>query len=165
PIPGGFVRSSATFALFLSTLVAAIAGATRPCDASALRRAYFRAATPEARQRIAPFIARELRGGIVSAAIPPAMLETFSSAPGLTFLGYEALYHAAPISTEEPRSDAARPRTAASAERPCTLPPWIPPVGWGIRTMYDDPNLLQPSGGAGVKVGVIDTGVYPHPDL
>jgi len=158
------VRSSATFALFLSTL-AAIAGAVRPCDASALRRAYFRAATPEARQRIAPFVARELRGGIVSAAIPPAMLETFSSTPGLRFLGYEALYHAAPIATLVPRADAARPGIAAGAERPCTLPSWIPPVGWGIRTMYDDPNLLHPSGGAGVKVGVIDTGVYPHLDI
>jgi hypothetical protein len=31
--------------------------------------------------------------------------------------------------------------------------------------MYEDTNLVRPSGGAGVKVGVIDTGVAPHLDL
>jgi subtilisin len=155
------VRSAAIATLLLTLS----AGAVRPCEASAVRRAYFRAATPEARERIAPFVAREIPGGVVSAEIPPAMLQTFAASPGLTFLGYEALYHPAPIAMEELKAGAARAQAAADAQRPCTLPSWIPPVGWGIKAMYDDPALARPSGGAGVRVGVLDTGVSPHLDI
>src|SRR5438046_1191769 len=52
---------------------------------------------PEARQRIAPFVSRELQGGILCAAIPPAMQPTFEATPGLTFIGYEALFTPTPI--------------------------------------------------------------------
>ena len=152
-------------AAFLTLLATFVAGAAHPTEAAALRRAYFRAATPEARQRVAPFVARELPGGIVCAGIPPAMLQTLGAAPGLTLLGYEGLYQPVPIATEELSGATARAPTAADPQRPCTLPSWIPAVGWGIKTMYDDPTLLRPSGGAGVRVGVIDTGVAPHLDL
>jgi len=154
---------SAAFLVLLVTLGAVASG--RPAEASAVRRAYFRAETPDARQRVAPFVAHQLPGGIVCAEIPPAMLQSLGAAPGLTFLGYEALYQPVPIATEELSGASARAQTAADPQRPCTLPSWIPAVGWGIKTMYDDPGLLHPSGGAGVKVGVVDTGVSPHLDL
>jgi len=152
-------------AAFLTLLATFVAGAAHPTEAATPSRAYFRAATPEARQRVAPFVARQLPGGIVCAEIPPALLQTLGAAPGLTFLGYEGLYQPLPIATEELSGATARARAAADPQRTCTLPSWIPAVGWGIKTMYDDPNLLRPSGGAGVKVGVIDTGVSPHLDL
>jgi hypothetical protein len=50
--------------------------------------------------------------------------------------------------------------------RGCIMPSWFDPaVGWGIRAMYADPHLVRPSGGAGIKVGVVDAGVAPHPDV
>jgi hypothetical protein len=155
-----------TFVTLLAALVAGtVAASARVAAASALRRAYFRAETPDARRALAPFAPREVRDGIVSAAIPPATLETLSASPGLTFLGYEALYHPAPIATEEAIVGADRAQAAADPARPCTLPSWIPAVGWGIKAMYNDPNLVRPSGGRGVRVGVLDSGVYPHLDL
>jgi len=154
------VRLAATFTLF------AIAIATvRQCDANAVRRAYFRAATPEARQRIEPFVARALPSGIVCAAVPPAMIQTLSADPGLTFIGYEALFHPGVVVNAEPPAGTIRPQASAGPGRPCPFPTFTARVGWGIKAMYEDPNLVQPSGGAGVRVGVIDTGVAPHLDL
>src|SRR5438045_3252805 len=50
--------------------------------------------------------------------------------------------------------------------RGCIMPSWFDPaVGWGIQAMYADPHLVRPSGGAGIKVGVVDAGVAPHPDV
>ena len=156
------MRSAASLTLLVTLGAGAIAG---PADASAVRRAYFRAATPAAAQQLAPFAARELPGGIVSAAVPASTLESMAAAPGLTFIGFEGVFHPAPIATEEVQTAATRAQAAADPARPCTLPSWIPAVGWGIKTLYADPNLVRPSGGAGVKVGVLDTGVSPHLDL
>jgi subtilisin len=37
---------------------------------------------------------------------------------------------------------------------------------WGIETMYDDPLIASTSGGAGINVAVLDTGIYTdHHDL
>jgi subtilase family protein/SprB-like repeat protein len=154
---------SAVIAL-CAAVAALVVAAGSPASAAA-RRAYFRVASPEARQRVAPFAARPLAGGIVCAEVPPAMIETLSATPGLTFLGYEELYRPAPIVTEESFSTAARSAAAADPGRTCPFPTFTPPVGWGIKAMYGDPNLVRPSGGAGIKVGVIDTGVAPHLDI
>jgi subtilisin family serine protease len=156
------VRIAATLTLFATCAIAT--AIVQPCDAGAVRRAYFRAATKEARQRLAPFVARELRNGIVCATVPPAMIQTFSADPGLTFIGYEALFHPGLVVNDEPPAEI-RPQAAAGPGRPCPFPAFTQRVGWGIKAMYEDPNLVQPSGGAGVRVGVIDTGVAPHLDL
>ena len=74
-----------------------------------------------------------------------------------------ALYRPAPIATDELRAEPVR--AAADALRPCPFPSFTPRVGWGIKTMYEDPNLVRPQGGAGVRVGVVDTGVSPHLDI
>ena len=159
------MRSAAILTLLATLGAEVVAGAVRPVEASALRRGYFRAETPDARRQLAPFASRELPGGIICAAIAPATLEALSTSPGLTFLGYEALYQPAPIATEEVSGEAARTQAAADPARPCTLPSWIPAVGWGIKAMYNDSNLVRPSGGAGVRIGVLDSGVYPHLDI
>ena len=164
------VRRAAILTLVVM-LFAALAGVGRPAEAAATRRVYFRAATPEARQRIAPFVSRELPGGILCTAIPPAMQQTFEATPGLTFIGYEALFTPTPIvGAAEPGG--AEPNAAGlvpamlDTVRGCILPTGFdPPVGWGIRTLYGDPNLVRPSGGAGIKVAVIDVGVVLHPDI
>jgi subtilisin len=154
------VRRAAALALMAALC------ATRPAEA-AMGRAYFRVATTEARQRIAPFVSRELPGDVVCAAIPPAMTQTFEATPGLTFLGYEALFTPAPIvTTQEPNVASARVPVLIDTVRTCILPTGFdPPVGWGIRTLYGNPNLARPSGGAGIRVAVIDVGVAPHPDI
>lgn len=37
---------------------------------------------------------------------------------------------------------------------------------WGIQAIYNDPAITSTSGGAGIKIAVLDTGVYiNHPDL
>ncbi len=37
---------------------------------------------------------------------------------------------------------------------------------WGIETIYNNPSLSKTSGGAGVNVAILDTGIYrSHPDL
>ncbi|MGX6443889.1 S8 family peptidase [Neobacillus sp. K501] len=37
---------------------------------------------------------------------------------------------------------------------------------WGIQAIYNDPAIASTSGGAGIKIAVLDTGVYTnHPDL
>ena len=159
------MRSAAILTLLATLGAAVVACAVRSAEASALRRAYFRAETPDARRQLAPFVTRELPGGIVCAAIPSTTLETLSASPGLTLLGFEALYHPAPITTEEVSAGTARAQAAADPARPCRLPSWIPAVGWGIKTLYNDSNLVRPSGGAGIKVGVLDSGVYPHLDI
>lgn len=39
-------------------------------------------------------------------------------------------------------------------------------VPWGVKTIYNNPLLVKPSGGIGVKIAVLDTGVLKtHPDL
>jgi subtilisin len=39
-------------------------------------------------------------------------------------------------------------------------------IPWGISAIYNDPNVVSTSGGAGIKVAVLDTGVYiNHYDL
>jgi len=39
-------------------------------------------------------------------------------------------------------------------------------VPWGVQALYNDPLLAKPSGGAGVNVAVLDTGILKtHPDL
>jgi len=145
------------------TLGAEVVAATeRPSEAA---RMYFRAETPDARRHVAPFITHEFPGGIICAAAPPQALEELAASPGLTFVGIEAVYHAAPITAEEVGYRANQPRAASDPVRPCYLPDWIPAVGWGIRAMYDDTALARPSGGAGVRVGVIDSGVSPHLDV
>ncbi len=40
------------------------------------------------------------------------------------------------------------------------------PTPWGIETIYNDPSITKTTGGAGINVAVLDTGVYTkHPDL
>ncbi|MBO8162356.1 MAG: S8 family peptidase [Brevibacillus sp.] len=40
------------------------------------------------------------------------------------------------------------------------------PTPWGIEAIYQDPGITSTSGGAGIRVAVLDTGVYTsHPDL
>jgi subtilisin len=41
----------------------------------------------------------------------------------------------------------------------------INPVNYGIKYVYDDPRITRTSGGNGVKVAVLDTGVTAHPDI
>lgn len=37
---------------------------------------------------------------------------------------------------------------------------------WGLETIYNSPNIASTSGGAGINVAILDTGVYSaHPDL
>lgn len=38
-------------------------------------------------------------------------------------------------------------------------------IPWGIRTLYGDPTMVKSSGGEGVKIAVLDTGVVKHPDI
>lgn len=39
-------------------------------------------------------------------------------------------------------------------------------VPWGIQALYNNPLLIKPSGGAGVNVAILDTGILKiHPDL
>ena len=150
--------------LFIATACAAEARAAEPAAASSsLRRVYLRAETPDARGRVAPFAAREFPGGIVSAALPAAALEALA-ASGITIFGDEALFHPVPFEAQEVQL-AAGPRAAGDETRPCYLPGFIRPVGWGIKSMYNDPALTRTSGGAGVKVAVIDGGVSPHLDV
>jgi subtilisin family serine protease len=126
---------------------------------------YFRAETPDARGRLAPFVTRELPGGILVATVPPATLAALAASAGLTVLGAEALFRPAPLTGEVVATPAARPLAASDTVRTCSVPHFEPPVGWGIKTLYGDPTLARPSGGAGVRVGVIDTGVWPHLDV
>jgi subtilisin len=40
------------------------------------------------------------------------------------------------------------------------------PTPWGIQAIYNDPTIVKTSGGSGIKVAVLDTGVYKaHADL
>ena len=153
------------FIAFLVGLTAeAVAWAEGP-GAAGMRRAYFRAESPAARKRVAPFVTRELPGGILIAALPATSLDALTSAPDLTLLGFEALFHPAPIAAEEVGSAGTGSRIAGEV-RTCFIPRFIgSPIGWGIKALYEDPALLQPSGGAGVKVAVIDGGVSPHLDV
>ncbi|HAU07896.1 MAG: hypothetical protein UW46_C0001G0052 [Candidatus Yanofskybacteria bacterium GW2011_GWF1_44_227] len=38
-------------------------------------------------------------------------------------------------------------------------------IPWGVKTLYSDPTITKSSGGDGVKVAVLDTGVAKHPDI
>lgn len=39
-------------------------------------------------------------------------------------------------------------------------------IPWGVKTIYNDPLLSKSSGGLGIKIAVLDTGVFKtHPDL
>jgi hypothetical protein len=75
------------------------------------------------------------------------MIPTLSAAPGLTFLGYEELYRPSPIVAAE-RLGMERPAAAADPGRTCPFPAFTPPVGWGIKAMYGDPNLVRAFGAA-----------------
>ena len=53
-----------------------------------------------------------------------------------------------------------RPAKTATRELPSD------PTPWGIETIYNDASITSTSGGAGINVAVLDTGVYTkHPDL
>ena len=158
------MRCAAILTLIAALDNATAAGTEPKAAAAGLRCAYFRVETSDARMRLAPYVTREFPGGMVSAALPPATVETLASVPGLVFIAYEGLFHPAPMETrlvEAPSSA----RAADGTTRPCTLPRFIQPVGWGVKAMYEDSTLLQTSGGAGIKVAVIDGGVAPHLDV
>ena len=153
------MRRTAIITLVLVLGAESIGGAGSSANAANTSRAYYRVETAAARERLAPFIIREFRDGIVCAAVPSGALDVMATTPGLTLVGPETVYRPEPFTMEDLRGPAAGPGRA------CTLPPRIPAVGGGIRAMYEDPNLTQTWGGAGVKVAVLDGGVAPHPDL
>ena len=63
-----------------------------------------------------------------------------------------------------PSAEAASPSARNNAKNQRLTP--VDPVPWGIKMTYDDPFLAKTSGGDGVNVAVLDTGVLKtHPDL
>jgi len=63
-----------------------------------------------------------------------------------------------------PPAEAASPSARNNAKNQRLIP--IDQVSWGIKMIYDDPFLARSSGGYGVNVAVLDTGILKtHPDL
>jgi hypothetical protein len=90
------VRRAAILTL-VATLWAALAGAGRPAEAAATRRAYFRAATPRRGSASRLSCRASCRVESCAPRSRPRCKPTFEATPGLTFIGYEALFTPTPI--------------------------------------------------------------------
>ena len=133
------MRITAILAFITALAAPVISSAGEGVPDTNTRRAYFRAESPAARRHAAPFVTRELPGGILSAAGTPAQLDALAATPGLRMIGYQSLYRPSPVVIDEMAGVPARGYAAAGETRPCELPGFLQPVGWGIKAMYDDP--------------------------
>ena len=111
-------------------------------QAQEIARAYFRVRDPRVTQLISKYIHHDFGEGIFSLELPRVVIEALAKHPGLEFRGEASLWK---IDSH---------RRVATACAPATTMPWgVAKVNGG-------------AGGNGVKVAVLDTGIYVnHPDL
>lgn len=121
-------------------------------------------------------------GNIVSIETSKRNIETLKKNKNLEFLGEVPVYRVQAVSPETrlpmqiPESDGGGGAIIVQSnstfiERACNNPNYQPnytKVSYGVRYMYENfvSNMTNTSGGAGVKVAVLDTGAnIAHPDL
>ena len=135
---------------FVFSLIAFFSGNTY-ANASETTRAYFRIKTSSAISQIRPYMRHDFGEGVFSIEAPRYVIQALAKNKFLEFRGEASLWQITELPDLE--SVLAARRTSAVCSPAAAVP-------WGVTKVNGG------TGGAGVKVAVVDTGVYTnHPDL
>lgn len=113
---------------------------------------YVKATTDDAQADVhALDVRHEFADGVMSVEVSPQAAEQLANNPRFTILGQATQWHV----TAKPGGGTTTRQYTPSDQTP-----------WGMEAVYNDPSLAATSGGAGVKVAVLDTGAKKdHFDL
>lgn len=176
--------------LFLAGTVYLITSATFAKDSDEVQRAYFRILNPQGEKSVLNYVRHDFPGQVVSVQANVHNIEALKENPNLEFRGYASKWELVPIGQAlDGRGGVSGPtgkpycgdgkcnggETQATCPgdcgggggRVCYLSDYgLDQVQYGMKQLYQDPNLTQTSGGAGVNVAVLDTGAKTtHPDI
>lgn len=139
----------------LATLAVLLVGlAAAPALASGSLRVLIRAADPGVRAQLAAAHGVRWDFGALgfTTDVSPAAYAALTLRPGVSV---SLVPTAQTMSGHKQRPGGGGTRATPSDQTP-----------WGIEAIYNDPGITATSGGAGVRVAVLDTGVFlNHPDL
>jgi len=177
--------------LILITFVFGIGIATSSED---VQRAYFKVKNEDAKQAVKDAIKHEFRDNIIVLETSKRSLQALQAGGDLEFVAYDTVYNVADTSdirnrihdskelilddegqipasqgeTNQPlKIDDIAAGTVATVNRVCNLSDYnLTSVNYGVKYMYGDMSITSTSGGASVRVAVIDTGANTtHPDI
>lgn len=160
------------YVIFLATAALLVVGvlfvgATRQVDAGDLERAYFRIVTPAGEPAVAGIARHEFPGQVVSVQAKPAVIAALERNPNLEFRGYASKWQLDPLQATLDGKGGTPGPNAKPGGRACVLSDFgLPQVWYGVKQVYNNPNLTSTSGGTDVDVAVFDTGAKKtHPDI
>lgn len=154
--------------LLVSAVFVTAAAVSTGAAPDGTKRAYFRYDSHESKLSVKDITKFELRNSVIVVETSPKSIERLKKTKGLKFIDYDRVYRV--LNSYQMLLDEPLPGAESGEARECNLTGlpfndtiFNPPharngMGWGIRAMYNDPNLTNTSGGAGVRVAVLDTG-------
>ena len=131
-------------------------------------RAYFAFKNETGRAAVQNYLRHSFPGNVVSVQANSKTIEALENNPNLEFRGYASKWQLVPVvSTLNGRGGTPGPTAKPPSGRACLLSDYgLPQVWYGTKQIYNNPNVTSTSGGAGVNLGIFDTGAKTnHPDI
>ncbi len=138
-------------------------------EAKDVKRSYFKVKSDAGKYLIKDIKKHEFKNNIVSVETSKKNIENLKKNKNLEFIGDAIVYKPLQIYNRPLKIPPSPGRSSSKStiNRVCKLTDYnLPQINYGIKYMYEDPNLVKPSGGRNVKVAILDTGVnISHPDI